>query len=205
MMINLQLTVLLSGFLLMAIQPSSAQSISTPETVDSSFYIYLAMGQSNMAGRGKVEGKYARMKHRRVFMMDKDEKWVKARNPVHFDKPKIAGVGPALSFGIEMAKAHKKKKIGLVPCAVGGTSIQHWKPGAYDDHTDTHPWDDAVVRIKEAMKKGGIKGVIWHQGESDSSPEKVAHYLADLQGLIQRVRDLVGNPDLPFVAGQLGH
>lgn len=203
-MITLRLLVLLSGFLLMTIQSTSAQSASTPESVDTSFYIYLVMGQSNMAGRGKVEGKYARMKHRRVLMMNKDREWVKARHPVHFDKPAIAGVGPALSFGIEMAKAHKKKRIGLVPTAVGGTSIQLWKPRAYDDKTDTYPWDDAVVHIREAMKEGVIKGVIWHQGESDSSPEKAAHYLEDLKELIQRVHGLVGDSSLPFVAGELG-
>lgn len=203
-MTNSRLTLFLLGFLLMMTRPVSAQSDTPPESVDSSFFIYLVMGQSNMAGRGKVEGKYARMKHRRVFMMDKNQEWVKARHPVHFDKPRIVGVGPALTFGIQMAKAHKKKKIGLVPCAVGGTSIQHWKPGAYDDRTDTHPWDDAVVLVKEVMKDGVIKGVIWHQGESDSAPEKAAHYLDDLKDLIQRIRDLVDDPDLPFVAGQLG-
>lgn len=203
-MTHLRFAFFLLGFLLMTTQPASAQSVTKSESADSSFYIYLVMGQSNMAGRGKVDGRYARMKHRRVFMMDKNQEWVKASHPVHFDKPRVVGVGPALSFGMEMAKTHKRKKIGLVPCAVGGTSIQHWKPGAYDDRTDTHPWDDAVVRIKEAMADGVIKGVIWHQGESDSAPEKAARYFSDLEDLIQRIRALVGDPDLPFVAGELG-
>lgn len=132
-----QILILIGLFLIWNLS-IDAQTNSNGEEVDSNFYIYVAMGQSNMAGRGKVDGKYSRMKHRRVFMLDKDQKWVKAMHPVHFDKPQIAGVGPALSFGIEMAKAHKGKKIGLVPCAVGGTSIQHWKPGAYDERTDTH-------------------------------------------------------------------
>ncbi len=204
MMISSKFTLPLFGLLLICNLSLQAQTNAPVERVDSNFYIYLAMGQSNMAGRGKVEGKYSRMKHRRVFMFDKEQKWVKARHPVHFDKPKVVGVGPVLSFGIEMAKAHKGKKIGLVPCAVGGTSIQLWKPGAYDDRTDTHPWDDAEVRIRQAMQSGVIKGVIWHQGESDAAPEKAAHYLEDLKKLIQQVRELVGDPDLPFVAGELG-
>lgn len=204
MIISSKYTLFLIGLFLICNLSIRAQSNISVEKVDSSFYIYLAMGQSNMAGRGKVEGKYSRLKHRRVFMFDKEQRWVKARHPVHFDKPKIAGVGPILSFGIEMAKAHKGKKIGLVPCAVGGTSIQLWKPGAYDDRTDTHPWDDAEQRIKEAMRSGLIKGVIWHQGESDAAPDKAAHYLEDLKELILRVRKLVGDPYLPFVAGELG-
>lgn len=184
--------------------PGMTQIPADHSSVDSNFYIYLALGQSNMAGRGEISGKYARLQHDRVVMMDQENQWVPARHPVHFDKPKVIGTGPALSFGIKMAQKYRNHKIGLVPCAVGGTSIQHWKPGAYDDRTDTHPWDDAKVRIREAMRHGVIKGVIWHQGESDSAPEKAAHYLEDLRDLIQRLRDLTGNPDLPFVAGELG-
>lgn len=176
-----------------------------PVQPDSDFHIYLVMGQSNMAGRGKVEGKFIEKHHSHLWMMDKEGKWVQAKHPVHFDKPTIVGVGPALSFGIKIAKSHRDKKIGLVPTAVGGTSIQHWKPGAYDVNTKTHPWDDAVVQIRKAMKSGVVKGVIWHQGESDAAPEKSAHYLDDLAELIARIRVLTGDPELPFVAGQLGH
>jgi hypothetical protein len=103
-----------------------------------------------------------------------------------------------------MAKENPKVKIGLIPTAVGGTPIEHWLPGAYDPATKTHPYDDAVVRIKEAMKYGVIKGIIWHQGEANSNPEKVKLYLAQLKELIERFRTLVNNPDLPFVAGELG-
>ncbi|HLU94645.1 MAG TPA: sialate O-acetylesterase [Membranihabitans sp.] len=180
------------------------QSSLPPPTVDSNFYIYLALGQSNMAGRGEVTENYAEMGHPRLLMMDQDQNWIVAHHPVHFDKPTIVGVGPSLSFGIKMAENHLDQKIGLVPCAVGGTSIQHWKPGAYDDRTDTHPWNDAEVRIRKAMRSGVIKGVIWHQGESDTAPEKAANYAADLSRLIERIRDLVGDPRLPFVAGELG-
>ena len=183
---------------------SHTQSSLPPPTVDSNFYIYLALGQSNMAGRGEVTEKYAEMGHPRLLMMDQDQNWIVAHHPVHFDKPTIVGVGPSLSFGIKMAENHPDQKIGLVPCAVGGTSIQHWKPGAYDDRTDTHPWNDAEVRIRKAMRSGVIKGVIWHQGESDTAPEKAANYAADLSRLIERIRDLVGDPRLPFVAGELG-
>jgi hypothetical protein len=105
---------------------------------------------------------------------------------------------------MEMAKAYPNVKIGLVPCAVGGTSIELWVPGAFDKATDTHPYDDAIARISSAMKYGVIKGVIWHQGEADSSPEKAATYLAKLKELIGRIRALTGNPNLPFVVGELG-
>lgn len=171
---------------------------------DPKFHIYILMGQSNMAGRGEITEELKNLSDPSVVMLDSTGQWVQAHHPVHFDKPKIAGVGPGLSFGIAMAKANPSVKIGLVPCAVGGTSIDKWVPGGYDKITNTHPYDDAVKRIQEAMKYGVIKGVIWHQGEGNSSKESSKTYLSKLTELIERVRALAGNPDLPFIAGELG-
>jgi hypothetical protein len=177
----------------------SAQTVN-----DQKLDIYVLMGQSNMAGRGPITDAIKDEHNDRVYMFTKDHEWVIAKHPVHFDKPNVAGVGPGLTFGIEMANAHPKVNIGLVPCAVGGSPIEHWEPGAYDAATKTHPYDDAVERITAAMKYGTIKGILWHQGESNSGGDKPGKYLAQLVELIQRVRKLTGNADLPFVAGELG-
>lgn len=172
---------------------------------DPNFELYILAGQSNMAGRGYVTGDFKTEGDGRVYMLTKDNTWVVAKHPVHFDKA-IAGVGPGLAFGIAMAKTstNPKVKIGLIPCAVGGTPVEHWLLGAYDPATKTHPYDDAVARIKFAMQYGVIKGIIWHQGEANSKPEQVKRYLAQLTELITRLRGLVGNANTPFVAGQLG-
>jgi len=171
---------------------------------DSTLHIYILMGQSNMAGRGPLTEEYKSIGDERVLMFDKSQQWVPAVHPLHFDKPKAAGVGPGLSFGIAIAEAYPTATIGLVPCAVGGTSITKWIPGAFDPPTKTYPYNDAVVRIMEAMKYGVIEGVIWHQGEGDSNPEAASLYIDRLSELIQRIRTVVGNPDLPFVVGELG-
>ena len=42
-------------------------------------------------------------------------------------------------------------------------------PGGKDDHSDMHPYDDAIVMSREAMKNGRIVAVLWHQGESDAA------------------------------------
>lgn len=166
--------------------------------------IFLLMGQSNMAGRGVITDEFKNLENSRVLMLNAKSEWVSAKHPIHFDKPKVAGVGPGLSFGMAMAKAYPKDTIYLVPCAVGGTSITKWEPGAFDKATNTHPYDDALLRIKEAMKKGKIKGAIWLQGESDSNPMAAATYLSKLTQLIERVRATTNNPKLPFVVGELG-
>lgn len=175
-----------------------------PTATDQKLDIYILMGQSNMAGRGPLTAEDSIAKNEKVLMLTKDLKWVPAKNPLHFDKPGVAAVGPGLSFGLMMQAANKSETIGLVPTAVGGTSINSWTPGGYDNATKKFPWDDAEKRILEAMKYGTIKGVIWHQGESDSKAENAAVYLPKLETLIKRVRTLVGNETLPFVVGQLG-
>ena len=192
-------TISLYSFLLISF--SYAQNTIKP---DAKLEIYLLLGQSNMAGRGDITPEFAKIENANVFMLNKANEWVLAKHPLHFDKPSAAGVGPGLSFGIKMAEANPKVKIGLVPCAVGGTSISLWAPGKYDKATDTHPYDDAIIRIKEAMKTGVIKGMLWHQGESDTSPEKAAVYLDKLEVLIDRIRKVCDNPNLPVVVGELG-
>jgi hypothetical protein len=178
-------------------------TLSMAQKPDPKFELYILAGQSNMAGRGYITGDYKTEGDTMVYMLTKDNKWVIAKHPVHFDKSS-AGVGPGLTFGMAMAKAHPKVRIGLIPTAVGGTPIEHWQPGAYDPPTKTHPYDEATERIKFAMQYGVIKGIIWHQGESDSKPEQAAVYLVKLKELIARLRTLVNNPDLPFIVGELG-
>lgn len=182
--------------------PPRADTCTQP---DPDFHVYLLMGQSNMAGRGPITETLKNVGNARVFMLDSSGAWVPARHPVHFDKPRVVGVGPGLSFGMAMAEANSNVRIGLVPCAVGGTSISRWQPGAYDEPTQTHPYDEAVKRIENAMRCGVVKGMIWHQGESDSNPADAAAYLPELAELIARIRQLTGQPDLPVVAGELGH
>jgi len=171
---------------------------------DQPFDLYILIGQSNMAGRGPITPLIADEHNDHVYMFTKDKQWVIAKHPLHFDKPASVGVGPGLTFGIAIAKAYPGHNIGLIPCAVGGTAIEYWLPGAFDPATKTHPYDDAVERITAAMKFGSVKGVIWHQGESNSSPEKIKGYLDKLADLIKRVRTVTNNPNLPFVVGELG-
>ena len=83
----------------------------------------------------------------RILMLTRDTVWLPAVDPLHFDK-KEAGVGPGRSFAEAMLSKTKSAniKIGLIPAAVGGTSITLWKTGAYDAVTKSHPYDDAMLK-----------------------------------------------------------
>jgi len=157
--------------------------------------IYLLCGQSNMAGRGKVEAEDS-TPHPRVFVFNEKEAWVPAVDPLHWDKPKIAGVGPGLSFGKQLAESDPQVVIGLVPCAVGGTPIERWVPGA-------DLFKAAVARAKDAAKSGVIRGIIWHQGESNSAMATDV-YAEKMKSVVEGFRKELNVPALPFVVGTLG-
>lgn len=167
------------------------------------FHLFVLAGQSNMAGRGKV-AEVDRTPHPRVLVLDKEGKWRPATDPLHFDKPNIVGVGLGKTFAETLAEADSTITIGLIPCAVGGSPINTWKPKGYHAQTKTHPWDDAVPRIQRTLRDGSLKAVLWHQGESDAKPELAEEYEAKLHELIARFRQRFDRPDLPFVAGQMG-
>jgi hypothetical protein len=159
--------------------------------------VFLLVGQSNMAGRGKVEDA-DRKPHARVLTLDKANTWVPAIDPLHFDKPQIAGVGLGKTFGEAIAEANNDATIGLVPCAVGGTSIQQWSPTLRDGLFAT-----AIARAQVALKHGELAGILWHQGESDS--KKTDGYLEKAVGLFEAFRtQLAGGRAVPLVVGEIG-
>lgn len=165
-------------------------------------HVFLLAGQSNMAGRGRVED-IDRVVHPRVWMFDQNARWVPAIEPMHFDKP-IAGVGPGRSFGLALADSDPTIRIGLIPAAVGGSPVTTWEPGVRFEGTGAYPWDDALRRVRAAGSDGDVKAILWHQGESDATPEAAPLYEQRLRALIARFRAELGNPSLPFLIGQLG-
>ncbi len=160
--------------------------------------LFLLIGQSNMAGRGKVE-EQDKVENPNIFMLTKELQWVVAKDPVHFDKP-AAGVGLCSEFARDIHKADPKSTIGLIPCAVGGTSLDQWQPGK-PLYTTT------IERAKEAMKQGTLAGILWHQGESDSKPEQIATYPARFETMITQLRKELGAEKVPVLIGEVipGH
>ena len=54
------------------------------------------------------------------------------------------------------------------------------------------------------MKDGVLKGILWHQGESDSRAGPAEVYEKKLHDLISRFRKELNAPEVPFIAGQMG-
>lgn len=176
--------------------------VGQPSIPKKQFHLYLLAGQSNMAGRGVVEHE-DKMTHPRIWMLNKNNQWELATEPLHFDKPAIVGVGPGFAFAKEMAKMDTNIVIGLIPCAVGGSPISVWEATKYDEPTKSFPYDDAIRRTKIAMQKGTLKGVLWQQGESDSDSIKSSVYFTKLKLLVKNFRKKLKLNHLPFLAGKI--
>jgi hypothetical protein len=179
-------------------RPSATSNSASP----SELQLFLLAGQSNMAGRGVVEAE-DRVANPRVVMLDRTLHWVPATDPVHYDKP-IAGVGPGRTFALTLVARDLNLRVGLIPAAVGGSPISSWEPDALDPATKTHPYDDALLRARAAMKDGRLRAILWHQGESDAHPGLSEQYAGKLRALIARFRTDLDAPDLPFIIGELG-
>lgn len=170
--------------------------------------IYLLMGQSNMKGRGILPEE---PKHdpRIVMMYLQDDAWYLARHPLHqagdaktFAGRDNSGVGPGLAFAEALTAQNPKITIGLVPCAVGGSSINLWQKGS-------KLYDEALRRAKVALQttapvKARIRGVLWLQGEANANSAGLAVHEAKLLKLVDDLRADLAVPDLPFIACTIG-
>src|SRR5687768_8366765 len=88
--------------------------------------LFLLLGQSNMAGRGAIDNGTL-LWFNGVSALAENGEWVPALDPIHYDKP-IAGAGLARSFAAVLRKTNPRREIGLVPAAVGGSSLDEWQP-----------------------------------------------------------------------------
>lgn len=174
---------------------SSASLSVAEEKMD----LYLLIGQSNMAGRAPIAEKDEGVIER-CFLLNGEDKFEPAKNPLNRYSTIRKGLNmqkmnPGYSFSKAMLKEDSRMTIGLVVNAKGGSSIKQWT-------RDAKFYQEALRRMKAAMEKGELKGVLWHQGETD---HKDPEYLDKLKELVKNLRKDLKLPKLPFVAGQVNN
>lgn len=176
--------------------PATADAVQAAPTekAPDDLQLFLLIGQSNMAGRGKVEAQ-DEATDAGLWMMNEAKQWTLARDPIHFDKSS-AGVGPGYQFARTLKEKEPNANIGLIPAAMGGSSMDEWKVGG-------KLYNNAVERAREAMKNGKLRGILWHQGESDSKPKKIASYPQRFAAMIAQLRVDLDAPNVPVVIGEL--
>ena len=166
------------------------------------FYIFILAGQSNMAGRGFVQPQDT-ITSMQILTLDKNNEWIYAKEPLHYYEPTRTGLDCGLSFAKKLSSLYNKDiTIGLIPCAIGGSSIEQWLGDS--TYRGVTLYSNLLNKIKVAAQFGMFKGLLWHQGESNATSEsKHRNYDQKLQTFFTRVRNDVGVPDLPVYAGQL--
>ncbi len=188
--------------------------------------LWILAGQSNMVGAQPVTVPVAT--DPRVMSFTLDGEWVVAQHPLHRVFEATApvyrnffkltpeqwaagregskagatgvGAGPGLDFAKGVAEA-LNRPIGLIPCALGATSMNDWDP-ALLDRGEESLYGNLIHRARQVG--GRIRGVLWYQGEADvSNAEAVAVYEAKMLNLIDRLRADLNAPELPFIFVQV--
>ena len=163
-------------------------------------WVYLMAGQSNMAGRGAIEAQDT-ISNPRIWSIDGQDNWVLAKEPLHFYEN--SGLDCGLSFAQVMLKhVPDSVTIALVPCAVGGSSIYQWLKDS--EHRGVKLLSNFKQKVDLAKTNGEIKGILWHQGESNANEKDIPVYNKAVDSLFDIFRAEVGDADLPIVMGELG-
>ena len=153
----------------------------------------LLIGQSNMGGRGfphEVEPIY----NERLFVL-RNGRWRAMYVPVNPDR-RTSGTNLAESFADLYAREHDVD-VGIIPCADGGTNLDQWQVGGL-------LFDHACYQAELASRTSTIAAVLWHQGESDCSPDKYPLYEEKLTVILNAFREKLNLHDVPFLLGGLG-
>ena len=192
---------------------------------DPDFHIYLCFGQSNMEGAGAIEIVDKTVDSRFKVMEAVDcsnlartkGKWYTAVPPLTRCWSKLS---PADYFGRTMiANLPTNVKVGVINVSVGGCKIELFDKVNYTTYvssiTETwlkniiaeyngNPYARLVEMAKLAQKDGVIKGILLHQGESNTGdsqwPTKVKGVYNNL------ITDLgLDATKVPLLAGEVVH
>ncbi|MBE6248843.1 MAG: acetyl xylan esterase [Prevotella sp.] len=171
--------------------------------VDPNFYIFLCFGQSNMEGAARPEAQDLKSPGPRFLLMPavdfpeqgrKIGEWCEASAPLC--RPNT-GLTPADWFGRTMvASLPENIKIGVIHVAIGGIDIKGFLPDSIKSYVkrapqwmkgmleayDNNPYERLVTLAKKAQKDGVIKGILMHQGETNTGDPKWA-------GMVKQVYD----------------
>ena len=139
----------------------------------------------------------------RIRMLTPEDTWTVAKDPIHEALPRdgrVVGIGLSLTFAKEMLR-RTGVPIGLIPCAVGGTSLAQWSPELRGTQFRRSLYGNFLERARMA---GSAKAILWYQGEADASALDTANsYAQRFQALVQTMRTDLAQPQLPFYYAQL--
>nr|WP_323698071.1 sialate O-acetylesterase [Arcicella sp. DC2W] len=157
---------------------------------DKNFYIFLSFGQSNMEGNAKFEAQDTVNVDSRFQVLEAVDcpnlgrskgNWYTAVPPLCRCR---TGLTPVDYFGRAMlANLPENARIGVINVSIGGCKIELFDKDNYESYVekspnwlknmvkeyDGNPYGRLVEMAKIAQKDGVIKGILLHQGESNTN------------------------------------
>lgn len=119
-------------------------------------WLFVLAGQSNMAGRGLVEPSDT-VPHPRILTVTPDMRWAVAKEPLQLYQPALTGLGPGLAFARALIReVDEDIWIGLIPCAVGGSSTADWLSDSV--YNGVRLKSNLAGKLTWAMNYGTVKG-----------------------------------------------
>jgi hypothetical protein len=165
-------------------------------------WVFIMAGQSNMAGRGIVEPEDT-VSDQRIFSINKDGQIIIAKEPLHFYEPERTGLDCGLSFAKTLIKKIPDSvSLLIIPTAIGGSSIRQWLGDSV--FRNVKLFSNFLSKVEIAKQNGVIKGILWHQGESDANEKNIPLHKERLHLLFSKFRTAIGNKELPVLLGELG-
>jgi len=188
------------------------------------FHIYLCFGQSNMEGNARIEDQDLKGVSPRFKMMAavddsqrgrKKGNWYQALPPLCRQN---TGLTPADYFGRTLTENLPDSiSVGVVMVAIGGIDIKGFMPDSVENYAknksphwmkgmlaayDNNPYKALVELGKLAQKDGVIKGVLLHQGETNTGDRMWPEYVKTVYDRL--LGDLNLKPEeVPLLAGEV--
>jgi hypothetical protein len=200
-------------------EPEPPPGPEVPAGVDPNFFIFLTFGQSNMEGFPAPEAQDL-VENPRVRVLAYDNcagtgrvynQWYTAAPPLHSCR---SALGPGDYFGKTLAAALPDNvTIGIVGNAISGVDIDFFRKGVRStrrdsfrippDNAKASAYDMIIERGRLAQQVGVIKGILFHQGESDAGQPNRDQWVGKVQEIVADLRADLAIGNVPFLAGEL--
>ena len=190
---------------------------------DPNFHIYICFGQSNMEGSAEIEeqdlngnARFKVLQSVECENLNRDlGKWYTAKPPLSHC---YAGLSPADYFGKTMIeKLPEEITVGVLNIAIGGCDIRIFDKDIYQGYDSTYtedwfvdkvkayygnPYERLIEMAKIAKNQGVIKGMLLHQGETNTGDKNWPYYVKKIYLDILGELNLNANA-VPLLAGEV--
>ncbi|MFN3490454.1 MAG: sialate O-acetylesterase, partial [Emticicia sp.] len=193
---------------------------------DPNFHIYLCIGQSNMEGAARIEAQDTVNIDSRFKILEaldcpklgrKMGQWYTAKPPLCRCDTRLS---PADYFGRTMIQnMPQNQTLGLVHVAVAGSKIEIFDNVRYKAYLDSsakerpwmikmadsyggNPYERLIEMAKIAQKSGVIKGILLHQGESNTGDKTWPAQVKKIYDNILADLNIAQN-SIPLIAGEV--